>query len=106
MKTIALCILMMVFINNCTVSPVKTEMEFANTCARQGLWKEAHMRWSKLLNLGQKTAALHNNIAVALEHLGRYKEARQAYEAALKLAPNNSRIKSNFEKFKKIVGTE
>lgn len=68
--------------------------------ARQGLWKEAKYRWEKALKDEKNTAAIHNNIAIALERMGQLDEAEQEYKKALKLAPNNSYIKKNYQRFK------
>ena len=91
-------------ISACSSNPVpKTEFEFANRLAQDDLWKEASFRWNKLLEQGKESAALYNNIAVAHEKLGEFKEAEQAYQKALKLSPNNSTIKSNYDKFKRML---
>lgn len=83
-----------------------SEFNFANKLARQGLWKEAHYRWKKVLAAGNESAAVYNNIAVALEHMGRFDEAEEAYKKALEISPNNSSIDSNFKKYKKLMSGE
>ncbi|MGD2092263.1 MAG: tetratricopeptide repeat protein [Candidatus Aminicenantes bacterium] len=91
-------------INACSTNPVpKTEFEFANRLAQDDLWKEAYFRWSKLVEEGKESAALYNNIAVAHEKMGQFEEAEQAYQKAMKLSPNNSTIKSNYDKFKRML---
>lgn len=91
-------------VNACSTNPVpKTEFEFANRLAQNDLWKEAHFRWSKLLEQGKESPALYNNIAVAYEKMGQFEEAEQAYRKAMKLSPNNSTIKSNYDKFKRML---
>ena len=96
---VSICVL-----NACSTNPVpKTEFEFANRMAQDDLWKEAYFRWSKLLEQGKESAALYNNIAVAYEKMGKFEEAEQAYQKALKLSANNSTIKSNYDKFKRML---
>ena len=73
--------------------------------AQEGLWKEAYYRWNKLLEQGNESASLYNNIAIALEERGEFEEAEKAYQKALKLSPDNPTIKSNYNKFKKMLKT-
>jgi len=85
----------------CAVQSYRSDFEFANKLAKEGLWQEAIYRWQKAMTPEGGSAALHNNMAVALESLGRYEEARREYELALKLAPGHERIQSNFNQFQK-----
>jgi Tfp pilus assembly protein PilF len=92
------------FVSACSTNPVpKTEFEFANRLAQDDLWQEAYFRWNKLLEHGKESAALYNNMAVAHEKMGQFEEAEKAYQKALKLSPNNSTIKSNYDKFKRML---
>ena len=90
----------------CSVRGGESEFDFANRLAQKGLWKEAHMRWERALATGKNSAALHNNMAVALEQMGKREEAEKEYEKALKLSPNNSRIKGNYERLKNFLKSE
>ncbi len=101
--TIPIILIIAVFIGCSAKKPIMSEFSFANKLARQGLWKEAHYRWEKVLAAGNDSAAVYNNIAIALEHMGRFDEAEQAYKKALKKSPNNSSIESNYKKFKKML---
>ena len=47
------------------------------------------------------SAAAHNNLAVAYEKKGLWEEAKNEYETALKISPENKYIKSNYENFQK-----
>lgn len=69
--------------------------------SRQGLWNEAIFRWQLVLTREPNSAAAHNNLAVAYEVRGQWDDARREYEAALKIEPRNSRIRSNYDQFKK-----
>jgi Flp pilus assembly protein TadD len=77
-------------------------MEFGNRMAKSGLWREAYFRWQKHLLNGHNTAAVHNNMAIALENMGRFKEAEQNYLKAMELAPGNQVIKENYDQFKRL----
>ena len=87
----------------CSVRGGKSEFDFANRLAQQGLWKEAYLRWERVAAAGKESAALHNNMAIALEEMGKREEAEKEYQKALKLSPNNSRIKSNYERLKSFL---
>jgi len=84
----------------CAVNSYRSDFEFANKLAKEGLWQEAIYRYQKTMTPDGGSAALHNNLAVALEGLGRTDDARVEYELALKLAPANEQIQSNFNRFK------
>ena len=47
------------------------------------------------------SVAAHNNLAVAYEKKGMFKEAKEEYERALKLNPNNKYVKANYKKFQR-----
>ena len=85
----------------CAVNGYHSDFAFANKLAKEGLWQEAIYRWQKAKTPDGGSAALHNNLAVALESLGRYGEAEREYQLALKLAPANAKIQSNYNLFKK-----
>ena len=98
---IVMLILTLLFFYSCAGNKYSSEFDFANKLAKKELWKEAQMRWQKILNSGKESASLYNNIAIAFEKMGKPKEAEKAYKKALALSPNNSKIKSNYEGLKK-----
>jgi Flp pilus assembly protein TadD len=85
----------------CAVHRYRSDFEFASKLAREGLWQEAVYRLEKARASGNDSAALHNNLAVVLEGLGRYEEAAREYEAALKRAPGDPHIRINLDRLKK-----
>jgi Flp pilus assembly protein TadD len=85
---------------------VKTEFAFANKLAKEGLWKEAYFRWNRSLAEGQKNVAVYNNMAIALEKMGKFDEAEATYKKALAIAPNNQTVKSNYNKLQKYLRGE
>lgn len=99
MRHIIFLLIIVLFLSFCSAKVQKSELDFANDLARQGLWKEAYLRWQRVLDSGKETAAIHNNMAIALEQMGKRDEAEKEYKKALELAPNNNRIKSNYERF-------
>jgi Tfp pilus assembly protein PilF len=106
LKKIIILAIAFVSFAGCAVNRYRSDFEFANKLAAEGLWKEAYYRWQKTLPANSRSAALHNNLAVALESLDRMPEAEQEYQQALKLAPGNTLIQGNYERFKKNQGKE
>ena len=80
----------------------KKQVEFGISVAQRGLWREAIYRWQRATEIDPSYAAAFNNLAVAYEHEGDFEKARQSYEKAVELDPNNALIKQNYELFKEI----
>ena len=106
MRKIIFLTICFILLAGCAVNRYHSDFEFANKLAKEGLWKEAYYRWQKALTVKGDTAALHNNLAVALESIDRKPEAEQAYLLAMKLDPGNVYIKSNYDRFQKNQGKE
>ena len=101
-KAALLVILAGLFLAACVTPALQNQkqMEFGIWAAERNLWDEAVYRWQKVLASTPNSAAAHNNLAVAYEKKGRVEEARKEYEIALKLAPDNAKVKFNYAKFK------
>jgi Tfp pilus assembly protein PilF len=80
----------------------RAQVDFGINVAQRGLWREAIYRWEKAVQLDPTYAAALNDLAVAYEHEGQLAKAREAYEKALALEPNNAQIKQNYDLFKEI----
>jgi Tfp pilus assembly protein PilF len=80
----------------------KAEAQFGVDVAQRGLWREAIYRWERAIELDPTYAAALNNLAVAYEHEGQLDKARQTYEKAIAIEPNNAQIKQNYDLFKEI----
>jgi Tfp pilus assembly protein PilF len=85
-----------------TREDAKKHVEFGIAVAAKGLWREAIYRWEQAAKIDPSYSAAYNNLAVAYEHEGRFDKARQSYEKALELDPNNQMIRQNYELFKEI----
>ena len=83
-------------------SEARAQVEFGIDVAQRGLWREAIYRWEKAVEIDPTYAEAHNNLAIGYEHEGEFEKARQTYEKAIKLAPNNMQIQQNYELFKEI----
>ena len=80
----------------------KKQVEFGINVAQRGLWREAIYRWERAAQIDPSYAAAYNNLAVAYEHEGNFEKARQSYEKAIELEPNNALIKQNYDLFREI----
>jgi type IV pilus assembly protein PilF len=83
-------------------SDAKAQVAFGISVAQRGLWREAIYRWERAVEIDPTYAAAFNDLAVAYEHEGQLEKARQAYEKALALEPDNAQIRQNYELFKEI----
>ena len=80
----------------------RDQVKFGIKVAQLGLWREALAHWERAVKLDPTYAPAYNNLAIGYEQQGDYEKARNAYEKALELNPNNQYIKQNFELFKEI----
>jgi Tfp pilus assembly protein PilF len=83
-------------------SDAKKQVEFGIRVSQRGLWKEAIFWWQRATQMDPTYAQAFNNLAIAYEQEGELDKARDAYEKALKLEPNNAYIKQNYELFREI----
>jgi Tfp pilus assembly protein PilF len=80
----------------------EAQVAFGIEVAQRGLWREAIYRWERAVELDPTYPAAYNDLAVGYEHEGQFDKAKQAYEKALELDPNNAHIRQNYELFKEI----
>ena len=83
-------------------SDAKAQVEFGIVVAKKNLWKEATQRWEHATKLDPTYAAAWNNLGIGYEQLGRFDEARTAYEKAMELEPGNQFFKTNYDYFREI----
>ncbi len=87
-------------LGGCARNPALGPLRAGVTAADAENWDEAVRYWTKALELTPNSAAAHNNLAVAYERRGAWGQAAQEYETALRLDPQNTRIRGNYETFK------
>lgn len=91
------------FLGGCASAGAPSQLKFGLWAAERNLWDEAIFRWRKALEADPRSVSAHNNLAVAYERKGLFNEALKEYEAALKLDPDNSYVKSNYQSCKENV---
>jgi Flp pilus assembly protein TadD len=80
----------------------KEQVAFGMSIAQRGLWKTATFHWERATQIDPTYAAAWNDLGIGYEQLGRFAEARKAYERAMELDPSNQFIKNNYELFREI----
>jgi Flp pilus assembly protein TadD len=80
----------------------RKQVEFGIAVAQRGLWREAVYRWQRATEIDPTYAHAFNNLGIAYEQQGDLAKAREAYERAMQLEPNNALIKQNYDLFKEI----
>jgi len=76
------------------------ELAFGIEVARKGLWNEARFRFERAVALEPDRAEALNDLGVALEQQGEFAKSREAFEKALKIAPNSVYILQNYDLFR------
>ena len=80
-------------------NPVTVQMEFGVKVAQKGSWNEAAFRFRKAVAGDPRNPRAYSNLAVAMESLGQFEAAREAYETAVGLAPKDEKIRQNYDRF-------
>jgi Tfp pilus assembly protein PilF len=80
-------------------SSASEELAFGVQMAQRLLWSEALFRFRQAEKLEPGNVRAMNNIAVALEAIGRFEDALAAYQTALKADPTNVELKRNYGRF-------
>jgi Flp pilus assembly protein TadD len=83
-------------------SDAKDQVAFGIAVAQRGLWKEATFRWERAVELDPAYGAAWNNLGIGYEQLGRFDDARRAYERAMTAEPSNTFIRNNYDLFREI----
>jgi Tfp pilus assembly protein PilF len=106
MRTILLAAVLLTASTSALIADVredaKEHVKFGIEVAQHRLWREAIAQFEKAADIDPTYAPAFNNLAIAYEQQGELSKARRAYEAAMKLDPDNQYIKQNFELFREI----
>jgi len=76
-----------------------SQLGFGTDMARRGLWHEALFRFKEAERLEPDNPRIQSNLGVAYEAQGDFELALAAYQKALKLAPNDKGIRTNYARF-------
>jgi Flp pilus assembly protein TadD len=80
-------------------SPFQTQLSYGVQMAQRGLWAEALFRFQQAAKLDPQSGRAVGNLAVAYEALGKFPEAKTAYEKAVQLDPASPDLKRNQARF-------
>jgi Tfp pilus assembly protein PilF len=80
----------------------EAQVEFGIRVAQKKLWREAAYRFEKAVEVDPTYPAAWNNLAIAYEEQGKFQDANNAYDRALKLDPDNVLIRQNYDLFKEV----
>ena len=80
----------------------KEHVDWGITCAQKNLWPQAVLQFEKATEKDPTYPAAWNNLAIGYEQLGRFDDARKAYDKALALDRNNQFIRTNYDQFREI----
>jgi Flp pilus assembly protein TadD len=83
-------------------SDAKAQVKFGIEVARKGLWRDATLRFENATVTDPTYSSAWNNLAIGYEQLGRFEDARRAYEKAMELDPKNEFIRVNYQSFREI----
>lgn len=83
----------------------KDELRLGYKAARRGYWQEALYRFERADGQRPQDPEILNNLAVALEAVGRYDDAKALYERAIAMAPNDRHVRRNRKQFDEFYTT-
>lgn len=78
---------------------VEAQLDFGVDMAKRGLWSEALFRFQQAEKISPGNPRILNNLAVAYEAVGRFDDALDYYQRALKASPSNRDLKKNYSDF-------
>lgn len=83
-------------------SDAKKYTSFGIELAQKQIWPSAATQFEKAVELDPTYAPGWNNLGIAYEQLGKFDDARKAYEKALALEPGNTFMRNNYDTFREI----
>jgi Flp pilus assembly protein TadD len=80
----------------------KEHVDWGIDLAKVGLWQDATNQFQQAVKVDPTYAEAWNDLAIGYEQLGKLEDARDAYDEALQLEPNNQFIRNNYDQFRQI----
>ena len=80
-------------------SQASSQLAFGVDMAKRGLWKEALFRFQEAEKIDPQNPRVQSNLGVAAEAAGQFDKALGYYQKALRLAPNDKGIRTNYTRF-------
>ena len=77
----------------------KDDVEAGYKAAKRGYWQEALLRFQTANSKEPGQVRILNNLAVALEAVARYDEAKEVHEQAMEIAPADRNLSRNYKFF-------
>jgi Flp pilus assembly protein TadD len=99
-RTRSLALVLLLGLAACARPLVRISLEAGIDAARAEDWEAAVRFWSEAVATDPRSAAAHNNLAVALEKRGDWEAAGKEYEEALRLDPDNRSIRANYQSYR------
>jgi Flp pilus assembly protein TadD len=81
-------------------SEAKDHVPYGMELAQVDLWHDAVEQWKQAVTIDPDYAAAWNDLAIGYEQIGKFPEAREAYDKALAIDPDNRFIRSNYDQFR------
>lgn len=96
---VAVLLLLAPGISHAKDQAASSQLAFGVDMARRGLWKEALFRFQQAEKLEPENPRIQSNLGVAAEAAGQFDKALEYYQKALRLAPNDKGIRTNYTRF-------
>jgi Flp pilus assembly protein TadD len=96
----ALAVIGLAALAACARPPALRTLKAGVAAALADDWGAAVRHWTEAVRMDPRSAAAHNNLAIAHEKRGDWEAARAEYEAAVGLDPDDLTIRTNHAAFK------
>ncbi len=96
---VALAVLLAGCASSRETGDARAQMREGVRAAEKNYWQEALFRFERARDAKPDDVEILNDLAVALEAMGRYDDALATYKKALQVAPKNTVLRRNYARF-------